>query len=114
MNKNKAIGMVLQIDISTARPSTVNQFPGSTRHPERSIAIGVINRNAKSRDLLSTLHARTAHYSVYFIASKSRVIYIGMTNDLASARLSSTGTDLSRRLSPVSTAVSPGLLRIVR
>jgi putative endonuclease len=51
-------------------------------HPDRSIAIGFANRNAEWRDLLFA-HAMKDHcYSVYIIASESRVLYIGMTNDL--------------------------------
>ncbi len=51
-------------------------------HPDRSIAIGFANRNAEWRDLLPA-HAMKDHcYSVYIIASKSRVLYVGITNDL--------------------------------
>jgi putative endonuclease len=52
-------------------------------HPDRSIAIGLTNRNAQWRDLLFASTMKTHCYSVYIIASKSRVLYIGMTNDLS-------------------------------
>src|SRR5271169_1939006 len=54
-------------------------------HPDRSIAIGFTNRNAEWRDLLELLKASMKDhcYSVYIVASKSRVIYIGMTNNLS-------------------------------
>ncbi|HSY66165.1 MAG TPA: hypothetical protein VK829_16345, partial [Terriglobales bacterium] len=44
-------------------------------HPDRSIAIDLINRNAEWRDLLFAA-AMNDHqsYSVYMVASKSRVI----------------------------------------
>jgi putative endonuclease len=51
------------------------------RHPDRSIAIGFINRNAEWRDLLFGITMKSHCYSVYIVASKSRVLYIGMTND---------------------------------
>ena len=51
-------------------------------HPDRSIAIGCINRNAEWRDLLWGITMEPHNYSVYIVASKSRVIYIGMTNNL--------------------------------
>ena len=51
-------------------------------HPDRSIVIGLINRNAEWRDLLLGTAMKPHTYSVYIIASKSRVIYIGITNNL--------------------------------
>jgi len=42
----------------------------------------VSNRNAQSRDLLFASAMKDRCYCVYIIVSKSRVIYIGMTNDL--------------------------------
>ena len=51
-------------------------------HPERSIAIGLTNRRAQSSDPLWAIAMKDHCCSVYMIASKSRVIYIGMTNDL--------------------------------
>ncbi len=62
--------------------ANVIQFTTNSCHPERSIAIGSSNRNAKSRDLFSASTMNDHCYSVYIVASKSRVIYIGMTNDL--------------------------------
>ncbi|MGB6479089.1 MAG: GIY-YIG nuclease family protein, partial [Candidatus Sulfotelmatobacter sp.] len=44
--------------------------------------IGFANRNAEWRDLLFARAMKGHCYSVYIIASKSRVLYIGMTNDL--------------------------------
>ncbi len=52
-------------------------------HPDRSIAIGSSNRDAEWRDLLSASAMKTYCYSVYVVASKSRVLYIGMTNNLS-------------------------------
>jgi putative endonuclease len=46
------------------------------------MAIGLINRNAEWRDLLVGVAMKEHSYSVYIVASKSRVIYIGMTNNL--------------------------------
>jgi len=51
-------------------------------HPDRSVEIGEANRNAQWRDLLPASAMKEHCYSVYIIASKSRAIYIGMTNDL--------------------------------
>ncbi len=47
------------------------------------MAFGEAKRNAQSRDLLSSYPLNDHCYSVYIIASRSRVIYIGMTNNLS-------------------------------
>jgi putative endonuclease len=44
--------------------------------------IGFTNRSAEWRDLLLGAPMKAHCYSVYIVASKSRVLYIGMTNDL--------------------------------
>jgi putative endonuclease len=56
--------------------------PSAICHPERSIALGLTNRSAQSRDPLWAIAMKDHCYSVYMIASKSRAIYIGMANDL--------------------------------
>ena len=67
--------------------SNVIQSTRNTCLPGRSIGLVLstqhLSSQAKSRDLLLATARKDHCYTVYIIASKSRVIYIGMTNDLS-------------------------------